>query len=74
MVKREEERKRIGQRIAEIRKQQGMTQQELADKAGLQRTHILRLEQGVYGATIDVLSAIADALGHKMEFIKKVKI
>lgn len=71
MIKREEERARIGQRIAEIRKQQGVTQQELADKAGLQRTHILRLEQGVYGATIDVLSAIADALGHKMEFIKK---
>lgn len=71
MIKREDERARIGQRIAEIRKQQGMTQQELADKAGLQRTHILRLEQGVYGATIDVLSAIADALGHKMEFIKK---
>lgn len=70
-MKREEERKRIGQRIAEIRKQQKMTQQELADKAGLQRTHILRLEQGVYGATLDVLSAIADAMGNKIDFVKK---
>lgn len=71
MIKREEERQRIGQRITEIRKQQGLTQQELADKAGLQRTHILRLERGTYGATIDVLSAIADAMGKKVEFINK---
>ncbi len=71
MIKREEERKRMGQRIAEIRKQQGMTQQELADKAGLQRTHILRLEQGTYGATLDVLSAIAGVMGYKIDFIKK---
>lgn len=70
-MKREEERKRIGQRIAEIRKQQGLTQQGLADKAGLQRTHILRLEQGTYGATLDVLSAIADATGHQIDFTKK---
>lgn len=68
MTKNEEERLRIGQRIAELRKAQGMTQQELADAAGLQRSHIVRLEQGRYGATIDVLSAIANAMGYSIDF------
>ena len=80
MIKNEQERMRIGQRIAELRKQvewtdtlgirrKGMTQAELAERAGLQRSHIVRLEAGRYGATVDVLSAIADVLGMKVDFV-----
>lgn len=68
MIKNEEERVRIGQRIAELRKAKGLTQQELAEAAGLQRPHVVRLEQGRYGATIDVLSAIAGAMGYSIDF------
>lgn len=80
MIKNEQERMRIGQRIVDLRKQvdwrdnlgirrKGMTQAELAERAGLQRSHIVRLEAGRYGATVDVLSAIADVLGMKVDFV-----
>ena len=71
MIKNEQERLRMGERIATLRKSLGMTQTELAERTGLQRSHIVRLEQGKYGATIDVLSAIADALNCKIDFIEK---
>lgn len=84
MIKNESERLRMGERIATLRKsidwtdanginRHGMTQTELADLTGLQRSHIVRLEQGRYGATIDVLSVIADALNCKVDFINKTK-
>ena len=80
MIKNEQERQRIGQRIADIRKEiewtdatgirrTGMTQTELAERTGLQRSHIVRLEQGRYGATIDALSSIADVLGKRVDFV-----
>ena len=80
MIKNETERLRMGERIATLRKsidwtdanginRHGMTQTELAELTGLQRSHIVRLEQGRYGATIDVLSTIADALGCQVDFI-----
>lgn len=82
MIKNEQERVRIGQRIADLRKttewtdaagirRMGMTQAELAERSGLQRSHIVRLEKGAYGATIDVLSAIAGALGMTVDFINQ---
>lgn len=72
----------MGERIATLRKsidwtdanginRHGMTQAELAERTGLQRSHIVRLEQGRYGATIDVLSVIADALCCQIDFITK---
>jgi transcriptional regulator with XRE-family HTH domain len=83
MIKNEQERVRIGQRIADLRKtiewtdaanirRTGMTQAELAERSGLQRSHIARLEKGTYGATIDVLSAIAGALGVTVDFVEQL--
>ena len=80
MIKNEQERLRMGERIATLRKsidwtddrginRHGMTQTELATITGLQRSHIVRLEQGRYGATIDVLSTIAEALGCQVDFV-----
>ena len=37
-------RERIGNRIAALRKKAGLTQEELALRAGLQRTHVGRIE------------------------------
>lgn len=64
------ERSRIAQRIAELRKEQGMSQAELADKSGMLRPHIARVESGRYGITLDVLARIAAALGVKVDLIK----
>lgn len=68
-MKNEAERIRIGQRIAELRKEKGMSQQVLADQTGLQRPHLTRLEAGKYGVTIDVLSQIANVLGKRVDFV-----
>lgn len=60
---------RIGQRIAAIRKLQGLTQEELAIRAGLQRTHVLRIEAGRYAVTLETVQAIALALGMTVDIV-----
>ena len=68
-MNREEERLRIGQRIADLRKQRGMTQQDLADITGNQRNHISRIESGKYSVGFDTLQAIAEAIGGTIDII-----
>ena len=60
--KKQETRERIGQRIASLRKLAGFTQEELAFRAGIQRTHLGRIEAGKYAVTLETLQAIAEAL------------
>ena len=55
-------RERIGQRIAALRKLAGMSQDQLALRAGLQRTHVSRIEAGKYAVTLETIQAIAEAL------------
>ena len=61
--------KQIGQRIQELRKEQGMTQTQLAEKCGMAQPNIARIEAGTYATSIDVLSRIAEALGKKIELV-----
>ena len=65
----EEERKRIGQRIGALRYQKGITQQALADMTGLQRNHISRIESGKYSVGFDTLQSIAQALGGTIDIV-----
>lgn len=65
----EKERKRIGQRVAELRNQKGLSQQELADITGIQRNHICRIESGKYSVGFDTLQSIAAALGSNVDII-----
>ena len=69
MIKNEQERQRIGQHIAQLRKEQGMTQQDLADRLEMQRSHIARIEAGRYSVGLDTLTAIAQALGKRLAFV-----
>ncbi len=62
-------RDRIGQRIAALRKLQGMTQEQLSEKAGLQRTHVGRIEAGKYAVQFETVQAIAEALGMTVDVI-----
>ena len=68
-MNKELQRQRIGQRITEIRKAQGITQQDLADRTGIQRNHISRIEQGRYSVGFDTLQLIAEAMGGNVEII-----
>jgi transcriptional regulator with XRE-family HTH domain len=70
MIK-EEERERIGQRIADLRKEKGMTQQGLADIVGMQRNHISRIESGKYSVGFDTLQTIAEALDADIRIVPR---
>ena len=62
-------RDRIGQRIAALRKLTGMSQEQLAVRAGLQRTHVSRIEAGKYAVTLETIQAIAKALGMTVDIV-----
>lgn len=68
-VEKQQTRDRIGQRIAALRKVAGLTQEELAIRAQLQRTHIGRIEAGRYAVTLETVQAIAQALGMTVDII-----
>lgn len=49
--------------LRKFRHSAGLSQEELAHKAELDRTYISLLERSVHAATIDVLDKIASVLG-----------
>lgn len=53
----------VGGRIRCFREQAGLTQQELAEKAGLRQSHISRLEKGHHSPSALTMEKIAGALG-----------
>ena len=69
MSTKEETRQRIGQRVKALRTMAGLTQQELADRAGLQRTHIGRIEDGAFGSQVETIQQVAEALGMTVDII-----
>ena len=68
-MNKEETRTRIGQRVKALRLMAELSQDELAQRAGLQRTHIGRIEGGKYAVNIETLQAIAEALGMTVDII-----
>lgn len=52
----------IAQRVREAREGQGWTQEELAEKAGIARPNIARLERGLHIPTLTTLEKVARAL------------
>ena len=62
-------RERIGKRIAALRKLAGLSQEDLALRAGLQRTHVSRIEAGKYAVTLETIQAFAAALGMTVDII-----
>ena len=55
-------RQKIGQRIAELRKQRGLTVIQLANQCGVTRQNIYKIEGGKYNVSIDILTKVATAL------------
>mgnify|MGYP000572757880 FL=1 len=64
-------RERIGKRIAEIRKQKGISQAQLSELTGIAPGNIARIELGKYSTGIDILSKIAQALSYRIDFIEE---
>lgn len=53
-------------RIIEARKEQNMTQEQLARKIGTQKSNISRLESGNYNPSLDFLIKVASGLGKNL--------
>ena len=53
--------------IIESRKENNMTQEELAKKIGTQKSNISRLESGAYNPSLDFLIKVARALGKELK-------
>lgn len=65
------QRQRIGTEIATLRKEKGMTQQQVSDATAILRPHIARVELGKYNFGFDTLQAIADALDADIRIVPR---
>ena len=71
MSNNEENRIRMGNDIADLRNQRGMTQQQVADMAGIKRPHVARVEKGKYNFGFDTLQTIAEALDADIRIVPR---
>ncbi|AMV18279.1 helix-turn-helix domain-containing protein [Planctomyces sp. SH-PL14] len=53
----------VCERVKQARVNAGLTQEQLAEKAGLPQSHVSRIERGKHSPTQMTLQKIADALG-----------
>ena len=60
-------RQRIGAELRALREAKGLTTRELAERCGLIHSHIVRIESGRYGFTIDTLNTVCTALGAEID-------
>ena len=64
-------RQRIGFELRALREAQNLTVRELADRAGLDHSHIVRIESGRYGISIDTLDKLCQVLDVTIQLIAK---
>lgn len=55
--------KKFGDKLHELRKQRGLSQEDLASKSGLHRTYISDIERGSRNLSLKNIDKIAKALG-----------
>ena len=63
MVSRMDMRKLVGDNCARIRREKGLTQEQLADRSGLTQQYLSGLERGNRNPTIVTVYELAQALG-----------
>jgi len=64
----------IGDELRETRRAAGLTQEDLADLAGVHSTYISLLERNRKSPTVEVLQRICSSLGLPMsEFMRRVE-
>ena len=64
------ERERIGKRVALLRKERNLTQEQLAEMCGLVRSHISHIEAGKYNVRLDTLAIIAKVFNCSIDFLR----
>ncbi|EAO9608713.1 helix-turn-helix transcriptional regulator [Salmonella enterica] len=53
---------KFGKRVRELRKERGWSQEEFADRCGLDRTYVSGIERGIRNPTLQIIGMISDAL------------
>jgi len=64
-------RARVGLNVQRLRRDKGLSQEELAARAEMHQTYLSGVERGVRNASIMVLARIAKALGADIEDLVK---
>lgn len=59
----QEAQKRLGKRVAELRRKRGFSQEEFAHECGFHRSYMGAVERGEKNITIQMIEKIAKALG-----------
>jgi transcriptional regulator with XRE-family HTH domain len=60
-------RERVGLNLQKLRRERGLSQEELADRANIHQTYLSGVERGNRNPTVTVLQRIAEALGADIE-------
>ena len=68
-VKDYEARVVIGQRLAQIREEEGYTIEQIAEISKLTPSNIARIEEGRYNVGLDALSILARSLGKRVAIV-----
>ena len=66
-----DKRKRIGERLKEIRTEQGWSQEQVALMAGVTERTVDKVEQGAFNVPLDVLVTLSDVLGYELQINEK---
>lgn len=62
-------RLKFGQHVARLRRQSMMTQEQLAEAAGLRACTVRNLEDGKFNVPFDVLNRVAVVLGGELQIV-----
>lgn len=60
-------KEKFGNRLKALRKEKGLSQEELAEKSGLNRPYISGIEQGKRNVSLEVMEKLAEALEVEMK-------
>lgn len=58
----------LAYRLKELRKKKHLTQSQLAEKLGMEKGQISKIENGKFNLTLSTINKIAAALGAKVNF------
>lgn len=63
----------LGRKIKQARQERNLTQEQLGELVGVQKSQILKLENGTNSATIHTISKVFSALKAEINFSVKLK-
>ena len=62
----------MARNLIRLRHEKGMSQEELADRADINRNYVGMIERCENAATVDILEKLAEAIGEKpVEFLRE---